>query len=316
MLKDQNILITGGAGFIGSNTVEKLVDDNKITVIDNLSNVPDDRYIRDFKKKKNFRFLQRDLTDKQTFGDLMNFDLVIHLAGHSDVRGGFEHPEVDFKHNIEATRNLLDFIRQNKIKELIFSSSCAIYGEATVIPTPESYGPCKPISSYGATKLAGEALISAYSNYYNFKASIFRFANVVGKNGTHGVIVDFLKNLRKNPKKVDILGDGTQEKSYIHISDCVEAMLLLNSKSNITDVFNLGNVGRTSVKKIAEMIIKNLKLKNVKINFTGGYKGRGWQGDVKRVELSTEKASKLGWKNKYSSDEAVEKAIQEVEKII
>ncbi len=231
------------------------------------------------------------------------------------MRGGFEHPEIDFKHNIEATRNLLDFIRQSKIKELVFSSSCAVYGEATIIPTPESYGPCKPISSYGATKLAGEALILVYSNYYNFKASIFRFANIVGKNCTHGVIADFLKKLKENPKKLDILGDGTQEKSYIDVSDCVAAMLLINSKSNISDIFNLGNVGRTSVKKIANMVIKSYGLKDVKINFTRGYQGRDWQGDIKQAELSIEKVFKLGWKNKYGSDEAIEKAIQEARKI-
>ena len=306
------VLITGGAGFIGSNAVEKLVADNEITVIDNLSNVPDDRHIRNFRKKKNFSFLKRDLADPGTFTDLPKFDVILHLAAHSDVRGGYEHPEIDFRQNIEVTRNLLEFIRQKGIKELLFSSTSAVYGEASVIPTPETYGPCKPISSYGATKLADEALIFAYSSYYHFRASVFRFANVVGKNSTHGAIYDFIKKLKENPKKLDVLGDGMQAKSYIHVSDCVNAMLFVHRLSKSTNLFNLGNHGTTSVKRIAEMVIDHLELKKVKLKFTGGFEGRGWRGDIKLAELSTEKISKLGWKNKYWSDDAINKAIGEV----
>ncbi|MCL4400744.1 NAD-dependent epimerase/dehydratase family protein [Candidatus Parvarchaeota archaeon] len=312
MLSNMKILITGGAGFIGSNVVEKLVADNEITVIDNLSNVPDDRYIRDFRKKKSFSFLKKDLADPETFKDLPKFDVILHLAAHSDVRGGYEHPEIDFRQNIEVTRNLLEFIRQKGIKELMFSSTSAVYGEASVIPTPETYGPCKPISSYGATKLADEALIFAYSSYYHFRASVFRFANVVGKNSTHGAIYDFIKKLKENPKKLDVLGDGAQAKSYIHVSDCVNAILFVHSLSKVTDLFNLGNTGVTSVKKIADIVVKELGLKDVNVNFTGGYEGRGWVGDVKLAELDTAKTARLGWKNEHSSDDAVKTAAHEI----
>ena len=312
MISGKNILVTGGAGFIGSNLVEKLVNDNNVTVIDNLSNVPDDRYIRNFNKMKNFKFLKRDLYEQDTFKDLPKFDLVAHLAAHSDVRGGYEHPEVDFKQNIEVTRNILEFIRKTGIKEMMFSSTSTVYGEASVIPTPETYGPCKPISSYGATKLADEALIFAYSSYYHFRASVFRFANVVGKNSTHGAIYDFIKKLKENPKKLDVLGDGAQAKSYIHVSDCVNAILFVHSLSKVTDLFNLGNTGVTSVKKIADIVVKELGLKDVNVNFTGGYEGRGWVGDVKLAELDTAKTARLGWKNEHSSDDAVKTAAHEI----
>jgi UDP-glucose 4-epimerase len=312
MVFSKNILVTGGAGFIGSNTVEKLIKDNEVTVIDNLSNVPDDRFIRNFQKMKNFHFLKRDLNELSTFQDLPRFDIIIHLAAHSDVRGGFEHPEVDFKQNVEATRNLLEFMRKKEIKELIFSSTSAVYGEASVMPTPENYGPCKPISTYGATKLADEALISAYSSYYDFKASIFRFANVVGKNSTHGAIFDFIRRLKENPKNLNILGDGTQAKSYIYVSDCIDAMLFVHSKSKATDIFNLGNKGTTSIITIANSVIKGLNLSNVKITLSGGYEGRGWRGDVKKTELSTEKVAAFGWKNQFGSDAAIEEAIKQL----
>jgi UDP-glucose 4-epimerase len=314
MMENKNILITGGAGFIGSNAVERLVEGNNITVIDNLSNEPDDRNISKFKNKQNFKFLKRDLLDQNTFKDLPKFDVVIHMAAHSDVRGGFENPDIDFKQNIEVTRNLLEFIRREKIKELLFSSTSAVYGEATIMPTPENYGPCKPISSYGATKLACEGLISAYSSYYGFRASIFRFANVVGKNSTHGAAFDFIKRLMENPKKLEVLGDGTQAKSYIHVSDCIESMLFAHSKSRVTDIFNLGNKGMTSVEKIAKIVIEKMGLKNVRVVFAGGYQGRGWIGDVKKAELAVEKIEKMGWKNKYSSDQAVEVAVDEIKK--
>ncbi len=312
MIKNKRILVTGGAGFVGSNMVAALANDNEVTVIDNLSNVPDDRYIKEFSGINNFRFLKRDITEERTFDDLPGFDLIVHLAANSDVQKGSQNPDIDLKQNIIGTRNVLDFVRKKSIPEMMFSSTSAVYGEATVMPTRENYGPCKPISSYGASKLADEGLISAYSHYYGTRASIFRFANVVGRHSTHGVIFDFIKRLRENPKTLDILGDGTQAKSYIHVSDCVNAMIYVHERSKETDVFNLGNEGVTSVRKIADMVVKSLDLKDVKYNFTGGFGGRGWKGDVKLAQLATSKVSAMGWKNKYGSDDAVKISIDEV----
>lgn len=311
MLSDKKILVTGGAGFIGSNTIGRLVDKNAVTVIDNLSNGPDDRFIRPFNSKSDFKFIKADITDEDTFKKLKKFDLVIHLAANSDVRRGSENPEIDFKQNIIGTKNVLNFMRDSGSKELIFSSTSAVYGEASVLPTPETYGPCLPISSYGASKLANEGMINAYSHYYGIRASIFRFANVVGINSTHGVIFDFLNKLRKNSDTLEILGDGTQAKSYIHVSDCVDSMLFLHEKTNKTDIFNLGNDKMTSVKSIADMIIKKLGFKNTKYKFVGGFEGRGWKGDVKKAQLDVHKVNALGWKNRYSSDEAVSRSIDE-----
>ncbi|MCL4399635.1 NAD-dependent epimerase/dehydratase family protein [Candidatus Parvarchaeota archaeon] len=311
-MKNKNVLVTGGAGFIGSNTVEKLIDDNSVTVIDNLSNVPDDRFIARFKKNMGFRFLKRDITDPLTFSDLEDFDVVIHLAAHSDVRGGYEDPDIDFKQNIIGTKNVLDFIKRKGIKELIFSSSSAAYGEAKSCPTPEDYGPCIPISTYGATKLACEGLISAYSAYYGINASIYRFANVVGKNSTHGVIIDFINRLRKDKKKLEILGDGNQEKSYIYVSDCVGSMLSIHERTKGVRIVNLGNHSTTSVKAIASIVESEMGLHDVKHVFIGEKDGRGWKGDVRKMQLDIRKMEEEGWKNDYSSDDAVRKAVKDI----
>lgn len=311
MTESKKLLVTGGAGFIGSNTVSRLVDQNDVTVIDDLSNEPDDRFIRRFLGRGNFRFIKKDITKPQTFDGLGKFDLIIHLAANSDVKKGSENPDIDFKQNIVGTKNVLDFMKNGGCSELLFSSTSAVYGEAAVLPTPETYGPCMPISSYGASKLADEGMITAYSHYYGIRASIFRFANVVGINSTHGVIFDFINRLRADGSRLDILGDGTQAKSYIHVSDCVDAMLFLHSRSEKTDVFNLGNEKMTSVRKIADIVVEKLGLRNVRYEFVGGVDGRGWKGDVKKAQLDTSKVSALGWKNRHGSDAAVEKAVEE-----
>ncbi len=311
MTESKKLLVTGGAGFIGSNTVSRLVDQNDVTVIDDLSNEPDDRFIRRFIGRGNFRFIKKDITKPRTFDGLGKFDLIIHLAANSDVKKGSENPDIDFKQNIVGTKNVLDFMKNGGCSELLFSSTSAVYGEAAVLPTPETYGPCMPISSYGASKLADEGMITAYSHYYGIRASIFRFANVVGINSTHGVIFDFINRLRADGSRLDILGDGTQAKSYIHVSDCVDAMLFLHSRSEKTDVFNLGNEKMTSVRKIADIVVEKLGLRNVRYEFVGGVDGRGWKGDVKKAQLDTSKVSALGWKNRHGSDAAVEKAVEE-----
>ena len=309
-MRGKRILITGAAGFIGSNMTDLLSDENEVVGIDNFSNV-DDRFIRPLIEDKKVRFEKADIRNAEDLKRLGRFDLVIHLAANSDVRGGSSNPEIDFDVNANGTLQVLEFMRLTDTKEIAFASSSTVYGEASVMPTPENYGPYMPISSYGASKMAGEGFITAYSHYYSFRSTIFRFANIVGKNSTHGVIYDFINKLRKDRKNLEILGDGTQRKSYMHVSDCVKSIIYVHEKLGKTDIVNLGNFGTTSVRKIADYVTEGLGLKGVNYAFTGGEGGRGWKGDVKVAELSIEKLSSLGWKNTFGSDGAIIQAVKE-----
>ena len=309
-MENKNILITGGAGFIGSNMVEKLIDSNNITVIDNLNNHVGDRFIKKFYNNKNFNFINSDLLSYD-FNKLNDVDIIIHFSANSDVRYGSGDPEKDFKNNVMVTQDILEYMRKKDIKEILFASSSTVYGEAGIMPTPEDYGPYMPISSYGASKMANEGFITAYSHYYGIKGSIFRFANIVGKNSTHGVIYDFINKLMKNSEELEILGDGTQEKSYMHVSDCVNSMIFIHEKFKKTDIINLGNDNTTSVRKIADYVVKGMNLKDIKYNFTGGIDGRGWKGDVKKTYLAINKLKKLGRKSKCTSDQSAEVAVKE-----
>ncbi len=306
----KNILITGGAGFIGSNMVEKLLPDNDITVIDNLNNHVGNRFIEKYEEKDNFKFINKDLA-LYDFKDLKNIDTIIHFAANSDVRYGSDDPNKDFRNNVIVTQNILEFMRKSDVGEILFASSSTVYGEASVMPTPENYGPYMPISSYGASKMANEGFITAYSHYYGLRGTIFRFANIVGKNSTHGVIYDFINKLIKNNKELEILGDGTQRKSYMHVLDCVNSMVYVHEKLKKTDIINLGNLETTSVKTIADYVVNGMGLKNVKYNYTGGINGRGWKGDIKITHLAVDKLMSMGWKSRYNSDESVEVAVKE-----
>ena len=309
-MKGKKILVTGGAGFIGSNMVELLIRDNDVIVLDNLSNV-DERYVKKFVDNEKFRFIRGDINDLPGMADLDDVDVVIHLAANSDVKKGSEEPAIDFRNNVEGTFGLLQYMRKRDIGEILFASSSTVYGEASQIPTPEDYGPYLPISSYGASKMSCEGFITAYSHYYGIRGTIFRFANIVGKNSTHGVIYDFIRKLQKTPKTLEILGDGTQRKSYLHVEDCVRAMIYVHEKSPKTDIFNLGNPQTTSVTKIADIVVSAMGLPDVKYNYTGGIDGRGWRGDVKIAQLGVEKLFSTGWKNRYNSDESVVQATAE-----
>jgi len=205
----------------------------------------------------------------------------------------------------------LDAMRKRDVKNIVFSSSSTVYGEAPPVPLKEDYGPLLPISVYGAAKLACEALISSFCHTFDMKGWIFRFANVVGSRSTHGVIFDFIKKLRKNPKELEILGNGKQKKSYLYISDCIDGMLFgFERSSDQINLFNLGTEGATEVNDIAKMVVEEMGLKDVKFRYTGG--DRGWKGDVPRFQFNIEKIKSLGWKPKYESDEAVRKAIRDL----
>jgi UDP-glucose 4-epimerase len=202
-------------------------------------------------------------------------------------------------------------MRANDIKSIVFASSSTVHGETPLKPIPEDYGFPQPISLYGASKLAGEGLISAFCHLFHMQAWVCRFANVVGQRATHGAIYDFINKLTKDNRELEVLGDGFQEKPYIHVDDCVDGMLYgFRHSNNQLNVFNLGCPSTTRVSTIASMVIEEMGLKAAKLRYTGG--DRGWPGDVPQVRFDTTKMEKLGWKPKHTSDEAVRKAIRDI----
>lgn len=245
---------------------------------------------------------------------LKGADVVFHLAANPEVRLELADPRKCYEHNIKATYILLEKIRKSKIKKIVFASSSTIYGDATTIPTPEHYGPLEPISIYGASKLACEALVSSYCYSFKKKGIIIRPANIVGSRATHGVILDFIKKLKANPSELEILGNGTQSKSYLYIDDCINAIIkAYESAEETVTIYNIGSEGQTNVTQIAEIIMKEMGLKDVKLKFSGGVEGgRGWIGDVKNMLLDVSKLKSLGWKPKLNSKEAVRQATRDL----
>ena len=303
--------VTGGAGFIGSHLVDRLVNMGAVTVYDNLSSGKKE-FIEQHLGRKDFQFAQADLLEFNTLKEVMRgHDIIFHMAANPEARAGIKDTDLDLKQGTTATYNILEAMRINDIKKLVFASSSTVYGETPAEPVPEDYGPLLPISLYGASKLACEGLISAFCHLFNMQAWIFRFANVVGSRTTHGVIFDFINKLRQNPKELEILGDGTQEKPYIHTEDCVDGLLHgFQHSNNQVNVFNLGCSSTTKVSIIAQMLAEEMGLPDVKFKYTGG--NRGWPGDAPQVRFNISKMGKLGWKPKYTSDEAVRKAIKDI----
>ena len=303
--------VTGGAGFIGSHLVDRLArDGNEVTVYDNFSSGRR-KFIEHHLNKPYFRLVKADLLDEDVLNaEIKGHDVVFHLAAIPDVRLGEKKPDIS-KIDILSTYNLLDAMRKNDVEMVVFSSSSTVYGETPPVPLSENYGPLLPISVYGAAKLACEGLISSFCHTFDMKGWIFRFANVVGSRCTHGVIYDFIRKLRKNPRELEILGDGKQRKSYLYIEDCVNGMLFGFEKSREQiNLFNLGTDGTTEVNEIAKMVIDEMGLKDVELKYTGGK--RGWKGDVPRFEFDISKIKSLGWKPKYDSSDAVRKAIKDL----
>ncbi|MFC1931497.1 NAD-dependent epimerase/dehydratase family protein [Chloroflexota bacterium] len=305
------IFVTGGAGFIGSHLVDRLVSMGKVTVYDNLSSGKKE-FIKHHLGGNNFTFVQADLLDFSTLSEAMrSHGVVFHLAANPEARWGIQNTRLDLEQETLATYNVLEAMRVNEIEQIIFASSGTIYGETPVVPLPEDYGPALPISLYGAGKLASEGLISAFCGTFAMRAWIFRFANVVGKRTTHGVIFDFIRKLKQNHAELEILGDGNQRKPYLHVADCIEGVLFgFQNSTDRVNVFNLGCSSATDVNTIARMLVEEMGLEGVAFKHTGG--DRGWPGDVPQVRLNVEKMSKLGWRARYTSDEAVRKAIREI----
>jgi len=312
-LENMRILVTGGAGVIGGNLVKMIP--GEITVIDNLSSSTIDS-IKELIDSKKIKFIKGDVLDFDLIRKITKgMDLIIHLAANADVR---YYPEKntydDFKVNTIGTYNIMESMRLNDVKNIIFSSSSSVYGYADKIPTPETYGPLIPESLYAGSKLGAEGIITSFSKIFNFRAYIFRFANIVAPNYRtigRNVIPDLIFKLLKDPGKLEILGNGLQNKSYLYVDDCIEGMIYLSDKSlKDIDIFNLGNKDSITVNEIAKIIIEEMNLKNVRLYYTGGE--RGWIGDVPKTILDINKALSFGWEPKLNSEESVRKSAREI----
>ncbi|MFC1906663.1 NAD-dependent epimerase/dehydratase family protein [Chloroflexota bacterium] len=297
--------VTGGAGFIGSHLVDRLInEDNKVTVYDNLASGRKEN-IKRHQGKANFNFIQGDLLDFDSLKEAMKgHEVVWHFGANSDVRRGNKDTDLDLKNGSMATRNVLEAMRQNGVGKILFSSSATVYGDVPPVAISETFGPPLPISLYGAAKLASEGLISAYCHLFNMQAWIFRFGNVLGARMRHGVVYDFIQKLRRNPKELEILGDGNQEKNYFLVEDCIDGMFFaLFHSDNQCDVFNLGCESPVKVSAIAQSVAEEMGLKDVKFRYTGGK--RGWPGDAPYIQFDMGKIARLGWKASHTSAEAV-----------
>jgi len=302
------ILVTGGAGFIGSHLVDKLIDQgNYVVVLDDLSSGKKEFIKQHFGNTK-FKFYRVNLLTDEISKYFRGIGEVWHLAANPSVRTAIKNTRVDIDQNILVTYRVLEAMRKNNVKKIVFTSSSTVYGEAKQIPTPENYAPLIPISLYGATKLACELLICAFCHTFDMQAIIFRLANIIGPRSTHGVVYDFINKLRKNPNKLEILGDGNQKKSYLYVDDCITAMLIgvKNAKEQV-EIFNIGSEDWISVKEIARIVAKKMKLKP-RFKFTGGK--RGWKGDIPLMLLDINKIKKLGWKPKFNSRKSIEIAVE------
>ena len=310
-LKDRSILVTGGAGFIGSHLVEGLLQENDVTVLDNFSSGKRE-FLAPHHNNPNFHLIEADLLLPDALQKaLAGKDMVFHLAANPDVKLGAENTRVHLEQNVLATYNLLEAMKKCGVKKIAFTSTSTVYGEATRVPTPEDYGPLLPISLYGASKLACEALISSYCHAFDMQSWIFRFANIVGERGTHGVLVDFIRKLRENAKELEILGCGRQKKSYMEVKDCVRAMLqCVQCSGEQINVFNIGSEDCVDVTEIADIVALQMGLTSVRYLYMGGVDGRGWKGDVLVMQLSIEKIKELGWTPPGGSAQAILAAVK------
>ena len=307
------ILVTGGAGFIGSHIVDRLVDEGyKVRVVDNLSSGRTENLRRHIDSNA-IELLIGDLKDPQiALRSVENVDAVFHFAANPEVRVSSIDPETHFNENIVATFNLLEAMRKRNVREIVFASSSSVYGEPDEIPVDENAS-IKPVSVYGASKASCETLIHAYSKLYKIKAVILRYANVVGPRLRHGVIWDLINKLIRNPRELEILGDGRQIRSYIYIDDAVEATMIAWRKTDADyEVYNIGNEDWITVDEAAGEIIKIMRLKDVKKIYRPMLHGVGWLGDVKRITLKIDKMKRIGFKPSMSSREAVETTVRKL----
>ncbi len=302
--------VTGGAGFIGSHAVDLLVSAGcQVTVYDNLS-LSTDKHIKDYVAQGKITFHQADLTDLETLTKAMaGHDVIWHFAANTDIPSGFKQHRIDLERSVIGTWNLLEAMHVNGVKQLLFASTGAVYGESIQGAFNETSGPLLPLSLYGAGKISCEAFISAYCSLFGITPWMYRFGNVIGERTNHGVIFDFIRKLKENPQELEVLGTGKGEKNYFLVEECIHGMLYTYHRlpeGPFPVLVNLGTDSTSKVMEIAEIIIAEMGLKDVKYNLTGT--PRGWPGDQPVVLLDTGKIHDLGWWARRTSNEAVRTA--------
>lgn len=308
-----NILVAGGAGFIGSHLMDALLSDgHKVICADKL--IMGDKNIQHLLNRDDFKFYNAELADQKTVDMIFaenSIDAVYHLAANSDIQKGGKEPSIDFNDTLLTTRVILEGMRKAEVKMLFFSSTSAVYGEMLDVELTETTGGLMPVSYYGGAKLASEALISSYVSMCDMSAVIFRFPNVIGPRLTHGAVFDFIRKLRNNPNELEILGNGTQCKPYIYVLDLIQAIVQLTRSFEPGEtVYNISVTSEgTTVTHIAEIVVEELGLKDVKFCYTGG--DRGWKGDVPRFKYDISKVLSTGWSPKYTSDESVRQTVRD-----
>ncbi len=305
--------IVGGAGFIGSHFTDALLGAGAaegVTIYDNLSSGREWHFAKHLNNPK-FRFVKGDVKDLESLRRAMDgSEVVIHLASNPDIARAATEPDIDFREGTYLTERVLEAMRLSSAKRILYASGSGVYGDLGMVEANEDYGPLVPISTYGASKLAGEVLISSYCHMFELTACVCRFGNVVGPRQTHGVGFDFVRALRKDPTRLRILGDGGQSKSYIYVEDVIAAVLMAHQKTKQKfQTYNVATGDYITVKEIAELAVECVGLDRgkVKFEFTGG--DRGWKGDVAVVRLNTDRIRSLGWKNKRNSREALKESM-------
>lgn len=312
-LTGSRYLIVGGAGFIGSHFVDRLLawtPAPEVVVFDNFSSGRRS-HLAQHAESRRLRVIDADVRDLAALRDASRgVDVVIHLASNPDIARAATEPTIDFDQGTLLTNNVLEAMRQAGARQLLYASGSGVYGDLGTLEAGEDHGPLRPISTYGASKLAGEALISAYSHMFGIAGSVFRFGNVVGARQTHGVGFDFLNQLRRSTDRLRILGDGSQSKSYIHVSDVIDAVLLAAAHGDRFETYNVATGDYVTVREIAELAVDafGLPAGSVAFEFTGG--DRGWKGDVPVVRLNTDRIRRLGWRNRLSSVEALRSSMK------
>jgi UDP-glucose 4-epimerase len=303
--KGKKVLIFGGAGFIGSHLAERLIREGaSVTVFDNLKTGRTANLAKIW-KTPGFRFIEADVSDrKKVNATVPGHEIIFHFCDDSDIRSAAEHPDTFVEQNIMGLFYVLEAMRKNGIRIILFPSSTTVFGELANPPASESHGPMMPLNIYGGAKLAAEGLISAWAHTYDLRAIVFRFVGIIGGRMDHGVVHDFVRKLQKDPAQLEILGDGTQRRSFVLVDDCIDAMLfaLANAAKNY-NLVHIGNVDQISINETAATIFEVMKLKSVKSNFTGGKVG--WKGDVTSNFIAMETLTALKWKPRRSSREAV-----------
>lgn len=300
------VLVTGGAGFIGSHLIDRLVGrGDSVVVLDNLSS-GQLAFIQNHIDDGNVSMVNGDLRSLEDVMKAMSMDIdtVFHLAANPDIRLGTRVTNTDLEQGTVATYNVVEAMRRCDVKRIAFASSSVVYGEGAPMPTPENHGPCMPISLYGASKQAGEGLISSWVGTFGLQAWVFRFANIIGARGTHGVIFDFIHKLKADPSRLEVLGNGLQEKSYMEVGDCVDAILhVMQTAEEPLNLYNLGSHDTASVRRIAEIVVEVTGCTDAIIEYTGG--DRGWAGDIPKARLGIEKMLATGFDVNMNSDEAI-----------